>query len=136
MLKAVIDTNVFVSGLLSRTGPPARVIEAWRDGEFMLVVSPAIVAEIRRVLTSPRIRDGFSVRPADAAALVELLEEEALLVPGLTQVNGAVPQDPADEKFLSRHPNPSGSNVSRSALRHEVRESSSNFPLTIKSGAG
>jgi uncharacterized protein len=101
MLKAVIDTNVFVSGLLSRTGPPARVIEAWRDGEFLLVASPAIVGEIRRVLTSPRIRDGFSVCPADAAALVELLEEEALLVPGLTQVNGAVPQDPADEKFLA-----------------------------------
>lgn len=101
MLKAVIDTNVFVSGLLSRTGPPARVIDAWREGEFLLVVSPAIVEEIRRVLTSPRIRDGFSVRPADAAALVELLEEEALLVPGLTQVNGAVPRDPADEKSLA-----------------------------------
>jgi len=101
MLKAVIDTNVFVSSLLSKTGAPAGVIDAWRRGEFLLVVSPAVVEEIRRVLTSSRVRKEFSVQKADVAALVELLEKDALVVPGIADVTGAVHEDPADEKFLA-----------------------------------
>ncbi|MGB9661437.1 MAG: hypothetical protein ACPL5F_05385 [Moorellaceae bacterium] len=31
MLKAVLDTNVLVSGLISPNGIPARLINAWRE---------------------------------------------------------------------------------------------------------
>jgi predicted nucleic acid-binding protein len=43
-MKAVIDTNVFVSGIFWK-GPPYRILKAWQNGEFTLVVSPPIIQE-------------------------------------------------------------------------------------------
>ena len=39
-LKATLDTNVFISGLISRQGAPKEIIDAWATGEFTLVTSP------------------------------------------------------------------------------------------------
>ena len=47
MLTVVLDTNVFVSSLLVKEGPPAQVLDAWRERAFLLVVSPAIIAEVQ-----------------------------------------------------------------------------------------
>jgi len=47
-MKVVIDTNVLVSGVFFG-GLPARVLEAWRDGQYDLVVSSEILDEYRRV---------------------------------------------------------------------------------------
>ena len=47
MLRVVLDTNVFVSSLLVKVGVPAQVMDAWRDRRYVLVISPAIIAEMR-----------------------------------------------------------------------------------------
>jgi len=47
-LKIILDTNVFVSGVFF-TGPPYRILEAWRDGKLRLVISEDILEEYRRV---------------------------------------------------------------------------------------
>lgn len=47
-LKVVMDTNVFVSGIFF-SGPPFRILQAWRSGEFELVVSHEILNEYQRV---------------------------------------------------------------------------------------
>lgn len=39
-MRAVLDPNVLVSALLSPTGTPARIVLAWAEGRFELVVSP------------------------------------------------------------------------------------------------
>ena len=54
MLKAVLDTNVFASSLLVKAGVPAQVLNAWRKRRYLLVTSPAIIAEIRATLSYPR----------------------------------------------------------------------------------
>lgn len=48
-MRIVIDTNVFVSGIFF-TGPPHRILRAWRDGRVRLVYSAAILAEYERVI--------------------------------------------------------------------------------------
>ena len=53
-IRAVVDTNVVVSGLLSPSGRPGRVIQA-AGVSFRLVWSPGIVAECLRVLEYPRV---------------------------------------------------------------------------------
>ena len=40
----VIDTNVFVSGVFWK-GPPARILDAWRDGLIEMILSPTILDE-------------------------------------------------------------------------------------------
>jgi putative PIN family toxin of toxin-antitoxin system len=101
MLRIVLDTNVFVSSLLSNQGLPALVLNAWRDGEYMLITSPPIIAEIVEVLESPRISGKYLIRPEDIEQLVDLLKADAIVVPGRAVVAGAVPQDPRDELFLA-----------------------------------
>ena len=47
-MKVVIDANVFVSGVFF-TGPPYKILEAWKDGRIQLVTSPVILAEYPEV---------------------------------------------------------------------------------------
>ena len=101
MLRAVLDTNTFVSSLLVKSGPPARALDAWRDRRYVLATSPAIISEIRATLRYPRIRRKYAVTNGDVSQLVALLERDALVVPGLADVAGSVPDDPADEKILA-----------------------------------
>lgn len=101
MLKAVLDTNVFVSSLLVKAGLPAQVLDAWRDRRYLLVTSPAIIAEIRATLNYPRIRRKYAITDEDVEQLVVLLEQDALVVPGDADVAGSIPQDPADEMVLA-----------------------------------
>lgn len=49
-MRAVIDTNVLVSGLLSRRNYPARVLDAWVFNQFTPVVSPDLAKEYASVL--------------------------------------------------------------------------------------
>ena len=53
MLKVVLDTNIFVSSLLSKAGRPAMVIDSWRAGNYLLVISHPIISEIKRVVEAP-----------------------------------------------------------------------------------
>ena len=101
MLKVVLDTNIFVSSLLSKAGRPAMVIDAWRAGRYLLVTSPSIISEIKRVVEAPGIRKKYGLSPDRIEGLILLLENDAIVVPGLSDAAGAIPEDPTDEMFLS-----------------------------------
>jgi hypothetical protein len=101
VLRVVLDTNVFVSSLLSTEGTPAQLLNAWREGRYMLVTSPAIIAEVVEVLESPRISKKYLIRHQDVENLVDVLKTDAVLVPGEAGVKGSVPRDPRDEMFLA-----------------------------------
>jgi putative PIN family toxin of toxin-antitoxin system len=102
MLRVVLDTNVFVSSLLVREGPPARVLDAWREQKYLLVTSPPLIAEIRNALAYPHIRHKYAVTDEDIDQLITLLERDALLVPGNPEgAAGSVLDDPADEAVLA-----------------------------------
>ena len=101
MLKVVLDTNIFVSSLLSKAGRPAMVIDAWRASRYLLVTSPSIISEIKRVVEAPSIRKKYCLGRDRIARLILLLEKDTIVVPGLSTVAGAIPKDPTDETFLS-----------------------------------
>ena len=96
--RAVLDTNVFVSGLINPHGFPAAIFQALRAKRFILVSSPAVNEEIIEVLNRPRIRDryGLGDRIFDVSFL---LWEVAELVLDLPDVR--VCSDPDDDKFLA-----------------------------------
>ena len=96
-MKVVVDTNVVVSGLLFG-GVPGQILAALTRGAFVLVVSPSILDEYRRVG-----RELAKGRPALDAALDALL---AVIVVHATVVDAPplderVSADPDDEQFLS-----------------------------------
>jgi len=101
MLRVVLDTNQFVSSVLVRQGLPAQIPDAWRRREFLLIVSPSIIAEIRSTLNYPRIHRKYPLIDNDVERLVTLLEQDALVVPGEVDVTSTIPADPADEMVLA-----------------------------------
>ncbi len=52
--RAVLDTNVIVSGL-GWSGAPAATLDAVSDDRLVLVTSAPLLAELRRVLEYPRL---------------------------------------------------------------------------------
>jgi uncharacterized protein len=54
--RLVIDPNVFVSGLISGAGSPAKLLRAIREKKVIHLVSDSIVEEYLRVLEYPRLR--------------------------------------------------------------------------------
>ena len=48
MRKIILDTNVFISGVFF-SGPPYRILQAWRDNKIQLVISAEIFQEYQRV---------------------------------------------------------------------------------------
>jgi putative PIN family toxin of toxin-antitoxin system len=74
-VRAVLDPNVLISAVLSRSGTPARVLRAWLDGAFELVVSRQLLAELERALAYPKLR--ARVQADEAIEYVELLRRGA-----------------------------------------------------------
>jgi len=102
MLRVVLDTNIFVSSLLVKEGVPAQVLDAWRERQYSLFISPTIISEIRATLDYPHIRNKYNITEADIDQLITLLEYDALIVPGDDEsVAGSVSEDPSDEAVLA-----------------------------------
>ena len=94
MIKAVIDTNVLVSGLLSPTGNEALIILSVQHGFLHPCLSHSILQEYRAVLA----RAKFAFPPDEIAALLAMLQERgAMFAPAPASI---VSPDPADTKFL------------------------------------
>lgn len=92
---------MFVSASLVAEGHPARIIDAWRlEGRFQLVVSPAILEELREVLFYPRIRRISRWTDEEVEVLLRAVERLAVLVPGKLRLR-VIAADPEDDKFLA-----------------------------------
>ncbi len=65
MIRAVLDTNVLVSGLLSPAGAPGWIVDLVTAGELSIAYDGRILAEYREVLERPEL--GLSKRAVRAA---------------------------------------------------------------------
>jgi uncharacterized protein len=99
MISAVVDANVFVSAVLSPAGAPAQVLNAWRGGRFVLVLSFAILEEIYRVLHYPKIALRHRWTEAQIRTFVDLLASQASIPPGALTLT-VIKDDPADNRYL------------------------------------
>lgn len=100
MLKVVLDTNQFVSSLLSARGASAQVLQMWRERVYLLVVSRAIQQEIERVLSYPTIRTKYRLASQDVTALMDLIEREAVIVSDPPALH-VITADPDDNEVLA-----------------------------------
>ena len=78
MPRAVLDTNVLVSALISPGGPSAALVLELRAGAFELVASPTLLAELREVLGREKFRR--YVTEAEVIAYVDLIGHEATIL--------------------------------------------------------
>jgi putative PIN family toxin of toxin-antitoxin system len=98
-LRAVLDANVLISALLSRSGAPACLLLAWQEGRFELIGSPGLLAELTHALAYPKLRR--LIRASDAEAFVAWLSRSALLA---RDPDGPAPipcVDPGDDYLIA-----------------------------------
>jgi len=100
MLRAVLDTNVFVSGLKSQNTAPGQIIDAWMKKRFILITSPQLLAEIHEVLMRPAILDLLKKTPDEVNEFIKLLLQKIFVTEGKLETD-VLKNDPDDNMVLA-----------------------------------
>jgi len=96
-VRVILDTNILVAALISPTGPPAVILQAFLDERFTLVTCEPQFEEFKRVTRDPELRR--RVKPTEAGTLVNQLRALALIPKGLPKVERS--SDPHDDFLLA-----------------------------------
>ena len=98
-MRAVLDPNVIISGLLSPRGTPAEVLRALDRGEFELIASQALLEELGRALGYPKLR--AHIGGEDAVAVVRWASETATTAPSPRAATSVRSADPGDDYLIA-----------------------------------
>ena len=79
-MRVVLDTNIFVSGLLSAAGPPARIIQAVLQRRLIPVMSPETFAELEAVLRRPKLQRAFTRAGVNITSFLATIQAEVQFV--------------------------------------------------------
>lgn len=94
-MRIVLDTNVLISGVFF-SGPPYRILQAWRDRRIHLCISLDIFDEYERV--GQRLAHQFP--DVDLLPILHLITVKATMVKPARLLR-QVCDDPDDDKFLA-----------------------------------
>ncbi|MHB8625609.1 MAG: putative toxin-antitoxin system toxin component, PIN family [Aggregatilineales bacterium] len=100
MIRAVLDTNIIVSGLLWR-GLPWRVYSAATDKKFTLLASEKLLGEVARVLRYPKFATRLSILGSTAELIQADVADLAEVVDALEEISPDVIRDPKDRIVLA-----------------------------------
>ena len=98
-MRAVLDTNVIVSAVLSRAGAPGAILRAWREDRFQLGTSAPLLDELRDVLARPRIAERHGWSPDERLLFIAAFDESAIVVAPDAELR-VVDEDPDDDRVL------------------------------------
>lgn len=98
MISAVLDTNILASGTLTSSTIPGQILNEWQDGQFELILSQDIINELERTLNKSYFRNLINTQDIDA--FLDLLQNEATLIPITTKVSG-IATHPEDDIILA-----------------------------------
>ncbi len=98
-MRAVLDPNVIISAFLSSSGAPARLLRAWLNGRFELIVSPLLLAELERSLAYPKLRK--RIAPKEAHRIVRWLIYSATSAKDPNEPPPVRSPDPGDDYLIA-----------------------------------
>lgn len=98
-MRAVIDTNVLISGLLWR-GPPHALLAQVRTGAISLICSPALLAEFGDALRRPKFAPILNRSHDDPEHLLTVLRQLVEIIDPPPLPN-PVCRDPGDDAMLA-----------------------------------
>jgi putative PIN family toxin of toxin-antitoxin system len=96
-VRVVLDTNILVSALITRSGPTDRLYVAWQEQRYDLVTSDEQLEEFRRVTRYPRVKK--LIDPSAAGAMYNHLRVSNIVLDKLPALDRS--PDPADNFLLA-----------------------------------
>lgn len=102
-MKVVLDTNILISGIARRGGTPGRIVEAWLQGKFDLIVSEPLIEELNRALRYPKVRKLLlkaQVSDDEVQEFLDILRMKTLVIDVSKAHLPVLPSDPEDSHVL------------------------------------
>jgi putative PIN family toxin of toxin-antitoxin system len=99
-MRAVVDTNVALSGLLWH-GPPNQILEWAREGNVEILACEETTAELSRVLRYERFTQRLSMLEVSPAEILAYFMNLVLFVPTPEFIPEQIIEDPFDNLFLA-----------------------------------
>jgi putative PIN family toxin of toxin-antitoxin system len=98
-MRVVLDANVLVSVLISRRGAPGKILDAWENERFDLVVSPSILAELERVVHYPKIQEKYMLPLEYIQRFLRLIGDQTVMVNPAEEIH-IIQVDASDNRYL------------------------------------
>ena len=99
-MKIVIDANLFASALIKPESNPGRILDLVKQNQVELILSPAIIREIKRILLYPRLQKYHHKTAQEIDAYFEDVLMFAWIVEGEKTVD-IIKDDPSYNKYLA-----------------------------------
>ena len=102
MIRAVLDTNILLSALITkREAPPLQLYKAFISQKFLLITSPSILAEVEDVINRENVVKYHKLNPKQREAIIEqLLALCYVTLESVKPEKVIIERDPKDDKFL------------------------------------
>ena len=100
MLTVVIDTNVFVSTVISSRSAPAQLLSYWQSGLFDLISCQKAIDELDEVLRRPHLVEKYSIDNYKRETFLGIIRERVIFVEG-DSLKNIVRDDPKDDMFVA-----------------------------------
>ena len=100
-MKAVLDTNVIVSGIIKEAGRPGQILRLLlEESKFTSLTSPSILTEVRTVLRRDKIRKYHTWIDDKIDDFLTFFSSQSVVIAEKLSVQ-AITKDPEDDKFLA-----------------------------------
>lgn len=76
-IRAVINTDILISGILSAGGSPGEIVDLWLAGEFTLLASNQMLAECERILEHPTLQENLRLAAVPKDDLMAMLRDRS-----------------------------------------------------------
>ena len=94
----MLDTNILASGAISSTGTVSTIVDAWRSGQFKVIVSSPILEELACTFEKPYFRRYLT--QTQSSRFLNLLQKRATVSPITVAVHG-IATHPEDDFILA-----------------------------------
>ncbi len=102
MIRAVLDTNILVSALITKkSSAPLQIYRAFTAQKFLLITSPSILAEVEDVINREKIAKYHKLASEQRQAVIEqLVTLSFIALDSMGNGQVIIKRDPEDDKFL------------------------------------
>ncbi len=98
VIRAILDTNIFLRSLIRKGNISDKIVEHWKADDFLLVASQEILEEIKDVLKRPWLVEKYGYDVEQVDKLVELVAQKAIFVEPAFSLK--LCRDINDDKFV------------------------------------